>query len=89
MRPLTRQEQAVLVDLINGHTQKETARRLGLALATVKYHMTRLRSCTGSRTLAQLAAKAVADGLVEHGAGFPVRPPGERPASMNASQPSV
>jgi DNA-binding NarL/FixJ family response regulator len=89
MRPLTRHEQAVLVDLINGHTQKEIARRLGLALATVKYHMTRLRSRTGSRTLAQLAARAVADGLVEPSAGAPVRPPEGRPASMNMSQSAV
>lgn len=63
-------ERRVLEAVVSGLSQKETAHRLGLARATVQFHLVRLRGRLGARSVPQLAARAAVLGLVElRGAG--------------------
>jgi len=67
-------ERAVLMGIVSGKTAKEVADELGLSARTIEGHLSRMRIRYGSKTTAQLVARAVDEGWVASGPGG--RPPG-------------
>lgn len=61
---LTLREQQVIRLLVLGATDKEIARELGIEPVTVRTHIGSLRQKLGALNRAQMAARAVALGLV-------------------------
>jgi two-component system response regulator NreC len=61
---LSSREEVVLVLLVEGHTNADIARRLGISLRTVETHRARLRQKLGLRTRADLFAHACQVGLI-------------------------
>ena len=62
--PITLREHEVLTLLVDGFTAKEIAAKLCIAPRTVECHIDHLRTKTGSRNRAHMAAHAVRTGLV-------------------------
>jgi DNA-binding NarL/FixJ family response regulator len=63
-KALTVREQEVLNLLVAGFSAKEIAQQLRIAPRTVECHIDHLRTKTGTRNRAQMAAMAVGSGLV-------------------------
>jgi LuxR family quorum-sensing transcriptional regulator LasR len=70
---LTPQERHCLKHLVAGRSVVEIGRLMNLSAATVRFHTTNLRGKTGASNLAELAALAVAVGLVPDRPGLPKR----------------
>lgn len=68
---LSRREVELLRVLVNGYSDREIARRLGISHATVRFHLDSLRVKFGTRSRAQLAAVAVAVGVATPTPGSP------------------
>jgi DNA-binding NarL/FixJ family response regulator len=62
--PLTQRESDVLIQIAEGHTNKETAENLGISIETVKEHVQNLLRKIGVRDRTQAAVWAVRCGLV-------------------------
>jgi FixJ family two-component response regulator len=62
LRELTARERDVLPLILDGHSSKDIARRLGISHRTVEIHRARIMRKTGSATLVELAAIARAAG---------------------------
>jgi FixJ family two-component response regulator len=65
LRELTGRERDVLPLILDGHSSKDIARRLGISHRTVEIHRGRIMRKTGSATLVELAVFARATGLFE------------------------
>jgi len=63
---LTSRQAEVLRLAAAGLAAKEIARRLGISIRTVEGHFGVMRQRTGARNMAELAAWAVARGIVQH-----------------------
>jgi DNA-binding CsgD family transcriptional regulator len=62
--PITTRERQVLTLVVDGFSAKEIAVKLCIAPRTVETHIDHLRTKTGSRNRAHMAAHAVRAGLV-------------------------
>jgi DNA-binding NarL/FixJ family response regulator len=66
-RTLSPREREVLQLLAEGHTSKEIASRLAIALPTVETHRRQIMAKTGLRTIADLTKFAIREGLTSVG----------------------
>jgi DNA-binding NarL/FixJ family response regulator len=62
---LSRQQLAIMQDLVNGYTPKEIALRLRLQHATIRAYMARVRAKLNTPTMYQCVALVVKHGMVQ------------------------
>ena len=63
-RPLTTKQQAVCDLLLQGLSNKEVARKLGLGPKTVEYHREMIYRKLGVRNVVEFVKKAIREGIV-------------------------
>ncbi len=62
---LSRRERQVLVGMVNGHTDKDTAALLGVTSRTIRSYVGRIKEKFAAPTREAVAARAVAMGMVQ------------------------
>jgi DNA-binding NarL/FixJ family response regulator len=62
---LSPKQRAVVTCLAYGMTNQQTARRCGMALQTVKNHVSRLREATGAPDRTVIVLRAILDGALD------------------------